>query len=305
MNENNNIKSICPICRNKHYSNDSVCSFCGYDFKNDLIDDIKLKNYTATLKSSKDWAKEIIVKKNFNDLKIKKLGFASTNPEHGGWSITKTSEFFNETKGTTTTDIKLAEAVIVHPELLSCRNKTEAKKRAQQINRGTVSKNMLFDFEDSLQNFLSKNWKELPFGEDWEIYNRSIFSKGKFNTREIGEMDFLANHKTKLKWLIIELKKDQSSDATVGQTLRYMGWVKENLAEKNETVEGLIITGTEDARIQYALKCLQNVTLKIYQVKNGKLSLNNPMPIGFASSFEKLTDTDKKELLKQLIAIRK
>jgi ribosomal protein L37E len=305
MNKNNDIKDTCPICENQYHSNDSVCSFCGYGFKNGLVDDDKLKNYMALLKSSREWAKEIIIKYNFNEFKIKKHGFSSTNPERGGWSITKTGDFFSETKATTTTDINLAKAVIAHPNLLSCRNKTEAKKRALEISRGNARKNNLVDFEDSLQNYISKNWEELPFGEDWKIYNRSLFSKGKYNTQEIGEIDLLAKHKTMPKWLIIELKKDQSSDATVGQILRYMGWVKENLSEENETVEGLIIAGTEDDRIQYALKCLKNISLKIYQLKSGKLSLNNPMPIGLASGLEKLTKEEKKELLKQLIDMRK
>lgn len=293
---NNNIEGSCPICENQYHSNGSVCPFCGYGFKNGLFDDDKLKNYMALLKSSKDWVKEIIIKYNFNEFKIKKHGFSSTNPELGGWSITKTGAFFSETKGTTTTDINLAKAVIAHPNLLSCRNKTEAKMRASEISSGDARKNNLVDFEDSLQNYISNNWEEIPFGEDWKIYNRSLFSKGKYNTREIGEIDLLAKHKTMPKWLIIELKKDHSSDATVGQTLRYMGWVKENLAEENETVEGLIIAGTADPRIQYALKCLKNVSLKIYQLKNGKLTLNNPRPIGL----EKLTKKEIKELLKQL-----
>lgn len=305
MNKDSDIKSTCPICENQYHSNDSVCFFCGYGFKNGVVDDDKLKNYMASLKSLRDWSKEIIIKYNFNEFKIKKHGFSSTNRERGGWSITKTGVFFSETKATTTTDINLAKAVIAHPSLLSCRNKTKAKKRAFETSRGNLRKGNLVEFEDSLQSYISKNWEELPFGEDWRIYHRTHFSKGKYNTREIGEIDLLAKHKTMSKWLIIELKKDQSSDATVGQLLRYMGWVKVNLAEENETVEGLIIAGTEDARIQYALKCLKNVSLKVYQLKNGELTLNNPMPIGLESDLEKLTKDEREELLTQLVDMSK
>lgn len=40
---------------------------------------------------------------------------------------------------------------------------------------------------------------------------------------------------------MIELKRDKSSDAVVGQILRYMGWVQKHLAENGELVSGLII----------------------------------------------------------------
>ena len=38
--------------------------------------------------------------------------------------------------------------------------------------------------------------------------------------------------------MVVELKKDKASDVAVGQTLRYMGWIKENLASEQGEVEG-------------------------------------------------------------------
>lgn len=298
------LRNSCPICENKTKSPQSICRFCGYNLGNQIIDKVKLKNYMAIIKSSKNWAKEITLKKNFNDIQIKIHGPASTNPERGGWSITKTANLFGESKGTTSTDIKLAEAIIANPKLRSCRNKTEAKKRSNQIIKGVINKTNddIFEFEASLQDHLMENWEKSPLGREWTIHPRNIFSKGKYDTGEIGEMDFLAKHKTKPKWLVIELKRDQSSDATVGQTLRYMGWVKENLAGNNETVEGLIVAGSEDDRIGYALLCLQNVKLNIYRIINGKLQLNAPKPIGLIS---KLPPEKKEELIKLLTEHKK
>ncbi len=300
MTEDMDFKNSCPICESKTESPQSICRFCGYNLGDQIIDKVKLKYYMAIIKSSKDWEKEITLKKNFNDIQIKIHGFASTNPERGGWSITKTADFFGESKGTTSTDIKLAEAIIANPELRSFRNKTEAKKRSNQTIKGVKNKanDDIFEFEASLQDHLMENWEKLPLGREWTIHTRDIFSKGKYNTGEIGEMDFLAKHKTKPKWLVIELKRNPPSAATVGQILRYMGWVKVNLAGNNETVEGLIIAGSDDDKIGYALLCLQNVKLNIYRMINGKLQLNEPEPIGLISKFSKLPPEKKAEWIK-------
>lgn len=41
--------------------------------------------------------------------------------------------------------------------------------------------------------------------------------------------------------VVIELKVSRRYDRVVGQTLRYMGWIEENLAEENQLVRGIII----------------------------------------------------------------
>ena len=86
---------------------------------------------------------------------------------------------------------------------------------------------------------------------------------------DVGRIDLLATNKGKgpRRWLVVELKKDQSSDDTVGQVLRYMGWVAENLAEAGEKVEGLAIAHEGDRRLEYALKATGNVWLMLYEVE--------------------------------------
>src|SRR5262249_35976603 len=37
------------------------------------------------------------------------------------------------------------------------------------------------------------------------------------------------------RWLVIELKREQSTGQTVGQLLRYVGWVRRHLAGKEES----------------------------------------------------------------------
>jgi RecB family endonuclease NucS len=87
------------------------------------------------------------------------------------------------------------------------------------------------------------------------------------DTREIGRIDLLARHKRENQWLVVELKRNQTSDDTIGQTLRYMGWVSQNLAKSDDYVKGMIICHESDSRIKYALNFTKNVDLLLYEVE--------------------------------------
>jgi len=54
MTEDMDFKNSCPICESKTESPQSICRFCGYNLGNQIIDKVKLKNYMAIIKSSKD-----------------------------------------------------------------------------------------------------------------------------------------------------------------------------------------------------------------------------------------------------------
>ena len=69
-----------------------------------------------------------------------------------------------------------------------------------------------------------------------------------------------------LKPLIVELKKGRASDSVVGQLQRYMGYVRDELAEENQTVKGIIIALEDDTRIQRALAVTNNIEFYKYQV---------------------------------------
>ncbi|HRE95938.1 MAG TPA: hypothetical protein PK637_04180, partial [Flavobacteriales bacterium] len=61
-------------------------------------------------------------------------------------------------------------------------------------------------------------------------------------------------------------KKGRVSDNVVGQIQRYMGYVLEELAEKNQTVKGVIIGLEDDIRIKRALSVTNNIEFYRYQV---------------------------------------
>ena len=125
-----------------------------------------------------------------------------------------------------------------------------------------------FGLEKYLHEFLRDNWQSLPISKEWEIHTEPgdeeagfLYPCGKWY------IDLLAKHRSEPRWLVIELKRDQTSDSTIGQILRYIGWVKENLAEPNEKVEGLIISHQADESIEYALKVIENVKYARYEVE--------------------------------------
>ena len=64
--------------------------------------------------------------------------------------------------------------------------------------------------------------------------------------------------------MVIELKKNQSSDNTVGQLARYMGWIMDKKGDSN--VQGIIIAADYDTKLEYALKPFPNVLLFLYSV---------------------------------------
>ena len=90
--------------------------------------------------------------------------------------------------------------------------------------------------------------------------------RGRQYPTDTGRIDILAVSKNKQELLVIELKKGRASDVVVGQILRYMGYVQEELAEEGQTVKGIIIALEDDQRIRRALAMVRNIDFYRYQI---------------------------------------
>ena len=78
------------------------------------------------------------------------------------------------------------------------------------------------------------------------IYADGELTSQQFRT-DIGRIDLLVKDKKTGSHVVIELKRNQSSDDTVGQILRYMGWIAE---KKNDSgVKGIIVAGKYDEKL--------------------------------------------------------
>lgn len=135
-----------------------------------------------------------------------------------------------------------------------------------------------FGLERHLHEFLRDNWDNTELGKTWKLYEEQGEPEAGYEYPcSVGKIDLLARSRGKgNRWLVVELKRDQTSDTTVGQVCRYMGWVKENLAEKGHTVEGLIIGHEADEKLYYALKTVPDVRVMLYEVEFHLRSPENP-----------------------------
>ena len=122
-----------------------------------------------------------------------------------------------------------------------------------------------FVMEKYLEEFLITNWKSLPFAKTHDIYTDDT-TKGVQVNVGVGIIDILAISKDKEELLVIELKRGRSSDVVVGQILRYMGYISEQLAEPNQTVRGIIVALEDDTKLRYALKMVPSVSFYRYQI---------------------------------------
>jgi restriction system protein len=130
----------------------------------------------------------------------------------------------------------------------------------------TVEDPSAFALEEHLEDFLVKNWAQTELGKEFDIYEEDGEKTGKQYLTDTGPMDILAISKDKKRLLVVELKKGRASDAVVGQTLRYMGYVQEELAENDQSVHGIIIALEDDQRIRRALAMVPNVRFYRYQI---------------------------------------
>jgi restriction system protein len=130
----------------------------------------------------------------------------------------------------------------------------------------TVEDPAAFALEKHLEDFLVQNWTQTDLGREYDIYEEDGERVGQQYPTDTGPIDILAISKDKKRLLIVELKKGRASDAVVGQALRYMGYVQEELAEEKQAVQGVIIALEDDQRIRRALAVMPNITFYRYKV---------------------------------------
>ena len=134
----------------------------------------------------------------------------------------------------------------------------EINKEDSLLNQG------LFYMEKQLEDFIIYNWDNTELGKKFEL----IFEEGELVSQQyktdIGIIDILAKDKKTGSYVVIELKRNQSSDDTVGQLTRYMGWIKAK--KDNPDVKGIIIAGTFDKKLKYSMQMVPNIEVFLYKV---------------------------------------
>jgi predicted RNA-binding protein len=128
-----------------------------------------------------------------------------------------------------------------------------------------ISSESQFALEAHLEEFIDKNWKHIDFGANLVRYETEEQSGRQFPAGT-WSIDFLCIDKSNGDFVVVELKRGRSSDAAIGQVLRYMGWVAENLAKPEQNTRGIIIAKDIDDALKYAVRGLSNVGVLTYKV---------------------------------------
>ena len=123
----------------------------------------------------------------------------------------------------------------------------------------------IFGLEKHLEDFLIENWSMTELGKKYELIeeNGELISQ-QYRTN-IGIIDILVREKESGNYVVIELKRNQTSDDTVGQLARYMGWIKKNKANGSK-VKGIIVARKYDEKLDYAIQMLKDVEVFIYKL---------------------------------------
>jgi len=130
----------------------------------------------------------------------------------------------------------------------------------------TIEDPSVFALEKHLEDFLVQNWKSTELGKRYDIYEEDGEMVGQQYESDTGTIDILAISKDKKELLVVELKKGRVSDVVIGQVQRYMGYVKEELAEAGQAVRGAIIAFEDDLKIRRALLVAPNIEFYTYKI---------------------------------------
>ena len=119
-----------------------------------------------------------------------------------------------------------------------------------------------FAYEADLKNFLAENLHLIEEGLD--LYEEEGIGGLEF---PVGgrRIDILAVSKEN-DLVVIELKVSRGYDRVVGQLLRYVGWVSENLAEEDQAVRGAIVARSISDDLLLACRSLPQVQLLEYEL---------------------------------------
>ena len=123
----------------------------------------------------------------------------------------------------------------------------------------------LFPIESHLRDFIAQNINSIKVnGKSLSLYIDETGRDGVEYPTEIGYIDILAVDEEG-NFVVFELKVSRGADRALGQILRYMGWIKRNIA-KDKKVKGVIVAKNVDKKLKYAASMIPEVNLFEYKL---------------------------------------
>jgi|CXWL01.1.fsa_nt_gi hypothetical protein len=122
-----------------------------------------------------------------------------------------------------------------------------------------------FALEAHLEEFIDQNWAKINFGQKLVRFTTEEQSGRQYPAGQ-WSIDFLCKDAETEDLVVVELKRGRTSDATVGQILRYIGWVQENIAKPGQNTRGIIIASGVDDALRLAVRNVPVVKVMTYKV---------------------------------------
>src|ERR1019366_4615950 len=96
------------------------------------------------------------------------------------------------------------------------------------------SATMEFALEAYLEEFIVTNWDLIDWGRRLSIWDGGDGRSGHQLSTPVGRLDLLAQDLDSGELVVIELMRGRTSDQVVGQAARYMGWIRQQLAQPGQ-----------------------------------------------------------------------
>ncbi len=146
----------------------------------------------------------------------------------------------------------------------------EGQSAPNDQNGGQKPDGSKFALEKHLEDFLVENWDNTILSKDFGLEILEDEETGEvigeqYKTDSRNRIDLLCKNKVNGGYTIIEIKRNKTTEAVVGQIQKYMGWVSRNLAN-GSPVDGIIICRDADDDLKDALYVTKNIQYFLYQV---------------------------------------
>ena len=135
---------------------------------------------------------------------------------------------------------------------------------ADEGYQGERSQETYFGLEHHLQQFIAHNISAIDIGGPHLKLYADAKGNGVEYSTDVGRIDILAIDQNG-EFYVFELKRASGADKAVGQVARYMGWVKNNIAQ-GKAVHGVIVAREIGQSLRYAMLAVPGLMVYEYTV---------------------------------------
>jgi len=169
--------------------------------------------------------------------------------------------------GTDQDDLQLTEVIKYYAEI-------GEEEKAQEVILATKDQDAAKSLSESLAQALYERHIEDFLETNLHLLepNLTLVVDGRQYVTDVGRIDLLARDASE-RYVVIELKRDRVPDKTIGQILRYMGWIKQNLTA-GEKVRGIIVGQHLSDKLIYACHGLQHPDPSLLTLKEIDVNLS-------------------------------